>query len=224
MARPARRRSCIKSRGCDCSRCRSGTQWQSMPINCCSRCVTRALGSANSIRSVRIPQRGHRTRRWCTPQPPDGPPRADRARSAPSYRAPGSVRRPHPLHVYRRIPRRSTRIRSAPSDASPSLNTSITRNPGRPRIQVHSHRKCGPRRRPGISSDRCIQIGEQPIFTYLPEAKYPDHPALRDFRKIAGRGGVYPRLHRSGVLPPARNHGNVLLSVHHERGRRGINP
>jgi hypothetical protein len=30
-----------------------------------------------------------------------------------------------------------------------------------------AHPKCGPRRRPGITSDRCTQIGEQPDFHEL---------------------------------------------------------
>jgi hypothetical protein len=56
-----------------------GIDWQSTPICCRKRVVTRTFGSANAIRSVRIPQRRHATRRS----------RVERTRR---------VGRPHPLH------------------------------------------------------------------------------------------------------------------------------
>jgi len=85
-----------------CSIERSGS------INCCSRRVTRAFGSANSMRSVRLPQWRQRTRRWwyttvtgCAAQG-----RSCRVRSFISRTRP--VRRPHPLQGHQRMPRRST--------------------------------------------------------------------------------------------------------------------
>ena len=111
------------------------------------------------------------------------------------------VRRPHPLHGYRR-PCRSTWTRSRLCASPSSSLIVVTRNPGKPRIHVQSrcdptrppllvahqerttpggpvprgialyvqaaeqiaHPKSRPRRWPGITSNRCTQIGEQPSF------------------------------------------------------------
>jgi hypothetical protein len=51
------------------------------------------------------------------------------------------VRRPQPLHTYRRIPRRSSRIVGRPAAASSSLSAVTTRKPAKPRIHVQSHRE-----------------------------------------------------------------------------------
>ena len=115
-----------------------GIDWPSRPTRCCSRRVRRAFGSANSTRSVRIPQARHLTRRCgyisVTGWRAHG--RSRHVRGAASRTRP--VGRPQPLHGYRRAPRRSRRTRRTTSGASPFSSTRDTRKPPSPTIQVQS--------------------------------------------------------------------------------------
>lgn len=98
------------------------------------------FGSANSRRSVRIPQRRQSTRRWrytsVTGRAAHGRSSPVRSRADRTRR----VRRPQLLHGSRRGPRRSIRIYIRPVAAVSSPSTRSTRNPGSPRIHVQSRR------------------------------------------------------------------------------------
>ncbi len=154
-----------------------------MPICWRSLRVTRAFGSANSRRSVRIPHRGQSTRRCgytsvtgCAAQGRSSHvrSRADRTRL---------VRRPQPLHGYRRGPRRSIRIRSRLSAAASSPSTCSTRNPGSPRIHVQS--RCDPTRPPWLQHNKRerhrvvrSQVGSH-LSTSRPPSRPPTPPSVR---------------------------------------------
>ncbi len=51
-----------------------------------------------------------------------------------------------------------------------------------------AHPKCGPRRRPGTTSDRCTQIGEQP--ERCPPNRIKPNGVIRRRRKTTSRGGA----------------------------------